>query len=41
VKAGMLGRLSSGDPSIPAGRVRQYRALLLAVRADAPQTTPT
>ena len=40
-KAGMLGRLSAGDPSIPAGRVRQDRALLLADRAAAPQTTPT
>ena len=40
-KAGMLGRLSSGDTSIPAGRVRQDRALLLADRAAAPQTTPT
>ena len=40
-KAGMLGRLSAGDPSIPAGRVRQDRALLLADHAAAPQTTPT
>ena len=40
-KAVMLGRLSAGDPSIPAGRVRQDRALLLADRAAAPQTTPT
>jgi 6-phosphogluconolactonase len=40
-KAVMLGRLSAGDPSIPAGRVRQDRALLLADRAAAPQTTRT
>jgi 6-phosphogluconolactonase len=40
-KAGMLGRLSAGDPSIPAGRVHQDRALLLADRAAAPQTIPT
>ena len=39
-KAGMLGRLSAGDPSIPAGRVRQDRALVLTDRAAA-QTTPT
>jgi 6-phosphogluconolactonase len=39
-KAGMLGRLSAGDPSIPAGRVRRDRALVLADRAAAPQTTP-
>ena len=39
-KAGMLGRLSAGDTSIPAGRVRQDRALVLADRAAA-QTTPT
>jgi 6-phosphogluconolactonase len=40
-KAGMLGRLFAGDPSIPAGRVRQDRALVLADRAAAAQTTPT
>ena len=34
-KAGMLVRLRAGDPSIPAGRVRQHRALLLADRAAA------
>jgi 6-phosphogluconolactonase len=40
-KAGMMGRLSAGDTSIPAGRVRQDRALVLTDRAAAPQTTPT
>jgi 6-phosphogluconolactonase len=40
-KAGMLGRLSSGDTSIPAGRVRQDRALVLTDRAPAPQMTAT
>ena len=40
-KAGMLGRLLAGDPSIPAGRVRQDRALVLTDRAAASQTTPT
>jgi len=40
-KAGMLSRLSAGDPSIPAGRVRQDRAMLLIDRAAAPQTTAT
>jgi 6-phosphogluconolactonase len=40
-KAGMLGRLSAGDTSIPAGRVRQDRALVLADRAAAAQTPPT
>jgi 6-phosphogluconolactonase len=40
-KAGMLGRLSAGDASIPAGRVRQEGALVLTDRAAAPQTTPT
>ena len=34
-KAGMLVRLRGGDPTIPAGRVRQDRALLLADRAAA------
>lgn len=36
-KAGMLVRLRDGDRSIPAGRVRQDRALLLADRAAAAQ----
>ena len=40
-KAGMLGRLSAGDTSIPAGRVRQDRALVLTDRAAAPETTAT
>lgn len=35
-KAGMLARLRKGDASIPAGRVRQDRALLFADRAAAP-----
>lgn len=34
-KAGMLVRLQKGDPSIPAGRVNQERALVLADRAAA------
>ena len=34
-KAAMLSRLRAADPSIPAGRVRQERALLLADRAAA------
>jgi 6-phosphogluconolactonase len=36
-KVGMLARLRAGDRSIPAGRVRQDRALLLADRAAAGQ----
>jgi len=32
-KAGMLARLRSGDPSIPAGRIRCSSALILADRA--------
>src|SRR2546430_6399241 len=36
-KAGMLSRLREGDPSIPAGRVNQERALVLADRAAAGQ----
>jgi 6-phosphogluconolactonase len=36
-KVGMLGRLCAGDESIPAGRVRQDRALVLADRAAAGQ----
>jgi 6-phosphogluconolactonase len=35
-KVGMLARLRKGDASIPAGRVRQDRALLFADRAAAP-----
>ena len=34
-KAAMLARLRAGDPAIPAGRVRQHRALVLADRAAA------
>jgi 6-phosphogluconolactonase len=34
-KAGMLVRLRDGDLTIPAGRVRQERALVLADRAAA------
>jgi 6-phosphogluconolactonase len=36
-KAGMLSRMRAGDESIPAGRVRQDRALVLADRAAAGQ----
>jgi 6-phosphogluconolactonase len=36
-KAEMLVRLRNGDPSIPAGRVDQQRALVLADRAAAGQ----
>jgi 6-phosphogluconolactonase len=36
-KAGMLARLRSGDPGIPAGRVRQDHAVVLADRAAARQ----
>jgi 6-phosphogluconolactonase len=36
-KADMLARLRAGDESIPAGRVRQDRALVLADRAAAGQ----
>ncbi len=36
-KAGMLARLYAGDVSIPAGRVRQDKALVLADRAAAGQ----
>jgi 6-phosphogluconolactonase len=36
-KAGMLVRLREGDPSIPAGRINQERALVLADRAAAGQ----
>jgi 6-phosphogluconolactonase len=34
-KAGMLVRLRDGDVTIPAGRVRQEHALVLADRAAA------
>jgi 6-phosphogluconolactonase len=34
-KAGMLLRLSQGDPSIPAGRIRQDKAVIFADRAAA------
>jgi len=37
-KVSMLPRLLRGDPSIPAGRVRQDLALVLADRAAAPQS---
>jgi 6-phosphogluconolactonase len=37
-KVGMLTRLLNADPSIPAGRVNQDRALVLADRAAAGQT---
>jgi hypothetical protein len=40
-KAPMLPRLSRGDPSIPAGRIRQDAALLLADRAAAAQPAPS
>jgi 6-phosphogluconolactonase len=36
-KASMLVRLRRGDPSIPAGRVRQEDAVVIADRAAAPQ----
>lgn len=39
-KAGMLRRLLDGDRSIPAGRVRQEHALVLADRAAAARQTP-
>ncbi len=39
-KAGMLGRLRNGDASIPAGRVQQSQALVLADRAAAGYTVP-
>ena len=37
-KAGMLGRLRAGDPSIPAGHIRSDRSVVLADRAAAVQT---
>lgn len=39
-KAGMLARLMSADPSIPAGRVSQAHATVMADRAAAASTTP-
>jgi 6-phosphogluconolactonase len=39
-KAEMLARLRRGDPSIPAGRVRQDNALILTDRAAAGLTGP-
>jgi len=39
-KAGMLVRLRAGDPSIPAGRVRQDQALVIADRAAGGQPDP-
>ena len=39
-KAGMLARLRNGDRSIPAGRVRQDHALVLADRAAAGKDRP-
>ena len=36
-KADILGRLLAGDESIPAGRVRRDKALVLADRAAAGQ----
>jgi 6-phosphogluconolactonase len=39
-KAAMLARLCAADASIPAGRVRQHHALVLADR-DAAKTLPT
>ena len=40
-KAGMLARLRDADPSIPAGRVCQDRAVVLADRAAAAALSPT
>jgi 6-phosphogluconolactonase len=40
-KAGMLVRLRDGDLSIPAGRVRRDRALVVADRAAAGEPGPT
>jgi 6-phosphogluconolactonase len=39
-KVTMLPRLLAGDRTIPAGRVRQDQAILLADRAAAPQPAP-
>jgi len=40
-KVGMLARLRDGDVSIPAGRVRRDRALVLADRAAAGKFGPS
>jgi len=40
-KVQMFARLLDGDPSIPAGRVQQGRALIIADRAAAGQGGPT
>jgi len=40
-KVGMLVRLRDGDPSIPAGQVRQDQAVVVADRAAAGQPGPT
>jgi 6-phosphogluconolactonase len=40
-KAEMLGRLVRGDQSIPAGRVSQERAIVIADRAATSQLVPT
>lgn len=40
-KAGMLARLRAGDQAIPAGRIRQDRALVLADRAAGGQPQPS
>lgn len=40
-KVGMLARLRDGDRSIPAGRVRQDQAVVLADRAAAEKLGPT
>jgi 6-phosphogluconolactonase len=40
-KAEMLGRLVRGDRSIPAGRVSQERAIIIADRAATSQLVPT
>lgn len=39
-KASMLGRLQRGDVSIPAGRIRQDKALVLADRAAVGKVNP-
>ena len=39
-KAAMLKRLCNGDTSIPAGRIRQDDALMIADRAAARQPEP-
>lgn len=39
-KAGMLARLLAGDETIPAGRIRQDRALVLADEATAGKDAP-